>query len=62
MEVDKLFSVEEVAERWNITVQTLQNWRTRNIGPAYIKFSGKICYRADAVHEYEISREIKPKG
>ena len=62
MESDRLFSAEEVAKRWNITTQTLVNWRSKGIGPAYIKFAGKICYKGEAVYEYETSKEIKPKG
>lgn len=43
----------ELAERWNIGEGTLENWRTKGIGPLYLKLNNRILYRAEDVAVYE---------
>jgi excisionase family DNA binding protein len=41
---EKLLTPEEVAERLQVTLRTLQRWRTSGTGPAYIKSGRLIRY------------------
>jgi hypothetical protein len=47
---------EQLAERLQIALGTLANWRTRRQGPKYIRLSGKrgsVRYRLDDVERWE---------
>lgn len=47
---------EQLAERLQIALGTLANWRTRRQGPKYIRLSGKrgsVRYRLDDVEKWE---------
>ena len=46
----------ELARRWGINPRTLQNWRCKGKGPAYLKIGGHIMYREDDVEAYEAER------
>lgn len=49
-------STEELAARWNMSPQTLRNWRLDKRGPRYFKPSGKYgpaLYRVAEVEAYE---------
>ena len=35
-----MFNEHQLADRWNISVRTLQDWRHKKTGPKYIKFKG----------------------
>ena len=49
-----MFNEHQLAERWNMSVRTLQDWRHKKTGPKYIKFKGwSVRYPLDAVVEYE---------
>ncbi|QTI81734.1 DNA-binding protein (plasmid) [Roseomonas marmotae] len=45
----------QLAERWGeaITVETLNNWRFKGQGPAYMKLGGRVIYPLEKVKEYE---------
>ncbi len=43
-----------LASRWNRSYQTLANWATKGIGPAYIRLAdGTVSYALADVEEYE---------
>ena len=43
----------QLARRWGVTPKTLQNWRYKGKGPAYLKICGHIVYRQDDVEQFE---------
>lgn len=43
----------ELAVRWNTSQRTLQRWRTKGLGPAYIRIGGVVRYRMADVLNYE---------
>lgn len=52
----------DLAARWGMTTRTLQGWRTKGIGPAYIRIGERsIFYRAEDVEAYEESCRVKTK-
>lgn len=46
----------DLSRRWGISVRTLEKWRTRQIGPAYIKIGGRVRYRLDDILAYETAQ------
>ena len=49
-----MFNKHQLADRWNMSVRTLQDWRHKKTGPKYIKFKGwSVRYPLDDVVEYE---------
>lgn len=47
----------ELAKRWGLTTRTLQGWRAKNLGPAWIVIGrNTIRYRMEDVIAYEKDR------
>ncbi len=50
----------QVATEIGVSVDTLQRWETRRIGPPCVRIGRKVLYRAEAFREWLISRERGP--
>ena len=61
MDTDVLLTEAEAAKRLCAKPQTLNKWRTRKRGPAYIKISGKIRYKASDVQAFIDASRIDPR-
>jgi hypothetical protein len=48
-----LLTEQMLAARWHCSSSRLQNWRSHQKGPPYLKFGGRVLYRVDDVLEYE---------
>jgi hypothetical protein len=50
----------ELAKRWKMSVNTLNNWRVQKTGPVFLKVGnglrGKVLYRLDDIELYERDR------
>lgn len=44
-----------LAKRWNVSIRTLERWRTEGIGPNYLKIHASVMYREIDILEYEQS-------
>jgi len=56
---------QEVAEMLNVSVGTVENWRYRGVGPAYIKLGPgtrgtKVRYRIEDVEAFERKMTVQP--
>jgi hypothetical protein len=40
---------EELARRWCMSGRTLEAWRLKGIGPAYVKIGARVLYRLSDV-------------
>lgn len=62
--MSKLLTPQQLAERWNINVGTLKNWRIKGKGLPFLKMGeekrSRIMYRESDVIEFERknSREV----
>ena len=57
----KLLSEREVAERWGISEVTLQDWRSRQKGPPFLRLGGRmIRYRELDIELWLIEQESHP--
>ncbi len=48
------FTEKDLADRWRLSIKTLQKWRLVGGGPAYVKLNGRaVRYPIDSVREFE---------
>lgn len=52
----------ELARELSISVDTLQRWETRRIGPPCVRVGRKVLYRKDAVREWLCEQEARKTG
>lgn len=62
----KRLTEKELAERWNISVRTVQKWRRLGVGPAFIVIGQHtVLYRDEDVTAYEKAKrqggEVPPE-
>jgi hypothetical protein len=43
----------ELADRWKISGRTLEGWRDKGIGPAYVKIGSRVRYHIDDIARAE---------
>lgn len=61
--MDALLTTQQVAERLNTTVRSLERKRVSGDGPAYVRLSPRqVRYRVSAVDEYATSREFRHRA
>jgi predicted site-specific integrase-resolvase len=46
----------ELADRLNISHRTLERWRWKGTGPAYLKIGGRVVYRLEDVETFELAQ------
>lgn len=47
---------EDLAERWQISINTIANWRTNKKGPEFKRIGGVVRYSPEAVQAWEDSQ------
>lgn len=54
---DTLITTQALAERWGLSVGTLENWRAQKKGPPFVKIGGgsrgSVRYKLADIEEYE---------
>lgn len=43
----------ELAQRWRLSVRTLQRWRRAGTGPVFLRLGRRIAYRLSDVERFE---------
>jgi predicted DNA-binding transcriptional regulator AlpA len=56
----RLVRPDEFAAELGIPVKTLAEWRSRGLGPAYIKVGRHVRYRREAIAEWEAGQTRRP--
>jgi predicted DNA-binding transcriptional regulator AlpA len=59
---EPLASTADVAEVLGVPEKTLVEWRSRGIGPAYLKVGKYVRYRWSEVNSWLTTREAGPVG
>jgi hypothetical protein len=59
---EKHITQAELARRWRISPRTLERWRARGTGPAYLKIGGRVVYRQIDVAAFENRRRETGEG
>lgn len=61
-----MLTSKQTAEMCGVSLNTLQKWRSRNVGPKYVKFGGSnaaaVRYVRKDVESYLAARLVKPLG
>jgi predicted DNA-binding transcriptional regulator AlpA len=57
---EPLISVAEAAKEIHIKPPTLDQWRKRNQGPAYVKVGKLVFYRASDIRAWLQTRVVRP--
>jgi hypothetical protein len=52
----------DLARELTISVDTLQRWETRRVGPPCVRVGRKVLYRKDAVREWLCEQEARKTG
>ncbi len=52
-EARKYLTTKELAKRWGFGPGTLEAWRTKGIGPHFIKLHTSVLYLLEQVQAYE---------
>jgi excisionase family DNA binding protein len=50
----------ELATELGIPVKTLAEWRSRGLGPAYVKVGRHVRYRREAIDDWEATQTRQP--
>lgn len=48
-----------LATRWQISPRTLERWRWKGQGPAFVKIGGRVVYRLEDIEAYEGGRRCE---
>ncbi len=51
-----LFTPWQLAERWQTSAKTLERWRMKGIGPAYLKIGKRVLYPLEEIEAHERRR------
>lgn len=52
----------QLARRWSLSPRTLERWRWREQGPAYLKVGGRVVYRLEDVEAFERASVRQPEA
>jgi hypothetical protein len=65
MTIMSMLTTNELAARWKLNPKSLSNWRSKGIGPVYVKLgegrSCKIVYRVEDIQAFE-QRNVQIPG
>ena len=50
----------QLAERWGLSVRTLERWRTQRVGPPFLKLGGRIVYQLQDIQKFEANQRRAP--
>lgn len=50
---DLYLTTEDLAERWQMTVHALDQWRWQGHGPRFLKFGKRILYDEEEIARFE---------
>ena len=46
----------ELAQRWRLSVRTLQRWRCAGSGPVFLRLGRRVAYRLSDVEHFETAQ------
>jgi hypothetical protein len=52
----------QLARRWSLSPRTLERWRWRDQGPAYLKVGGRVVYRLEDIEAFESASAHRPEA
>jgi len=52
----KKLTQKQLAERWQISHRTLEQWRWLGRGPKFLKIGARVLYDLDEIEAYELAQ------
>jgi hypothetical protein len=52
----------DLARRWRMSTRTLERWRWRKHGPAFLRLGKVVVYRIEDVEAFEATQRHEPAG
>lgn len=62
MALDTYLTPGQTAERYQVSIETLKDWRYHNRGPKYVKLGQQVRYRLRDLERWEKEREAASRG
>ena len=65
MSIEKVYTVDELAEYLSMNPQTLSNWRTQGYGPKFVKVGRNVRYREGDINDWmesQVASETVRRG
>lgn len=66
IDADRLLTEHEASDRLGVSPSTLNSWRVRRVGPAFVRVGRLVRYRAAALTAWITAQEVgtsdQPKG
>jgi hypothetical protein len=56
LENDMHLTPQQLATRWHVSEKTLERWRTKGTGPAFLKVVGRVLYPLQHIEALETKR------
>ena len=57
-ETTPFWNERQLAQRWKLSLKTLQRWRSEGIGPVFVKMRSSVFYPIGEIILFEHSRKI----
>lgn len=48
----------QLAKRWDMSEQTLANWRWQQVGPPFLKLGNRVLYRIEDIEQFEAANLV----
>jgi len=59
---EKHLTVEQLAEREGVAVETVYGWNKSGTGPTYMKIGGRLCrYKIEDIIKWERTQRAEPR-
>lgn len=58
----RVLKEQELADRWGISIKTLQRWRCMALGPRFLKLGNRVGYRLEDIEQYERQASRRSTG
>ena len=49
----EFLTTKELSARWHLSPKTLNNWRTKQEGPSFVKVGKSVLYRITDIEQYK---------
>lgn len=53
-----MINTKELAKRWKMSEGTLANWRSKDVGPKFVKLGRKVVYKLKVIEKFEKANEV----
>lgn len=57
-----VFTTRELAKRWNVNPGTLDNWRSKGVGPTFSRLGHQVVYSAQEIERLERKKPLLRKA